>query len=117
MNGLECNCKSKTFSLKVNADFSADPVWCNFCKCNLEFEELSISSELREELSDWAAEYGNWINFEEDSLVENAIEIEKNHNKKGEVLAQKLKFELSKEYTVSFEPSNLVQSYLNMKNE
>lgn len=42
---------------------SGNPIWFSRCGCNLDLDEISLSDELKEELSEWMVNYGNWINF------------------------------------------------------
>ncbi|MEK1831424.1 hypothetical protein AAAC51_28525 [Priestia megaterium] len=41
-----------------------------------------MSNILQEELECWVSDYGDWIDFGNDSLKEKGIEMENEHNKK-----------------------------------
>ncbi|MDF2053279.1 hypothetical protein Q8G31_29310 [Priestia megaterium] len=73
-------CKHNTY--KLEADFSADPIWCNDCGKNLDLEEFPLSENLKGELEEWINDCGNWIDFDTDSLRGNGIEMETEYNKK-----------------------------------
>jgi hypothetical protein len=34
------------FDLKLEADFSPDPLWCKKCGCNLDIDEFPLSNEI-----------------------------------------------------------------------
>ena len=99
-----CKCKF-TNSFKLEADFSADPIWCNVCGWNLDIEEFPISDKLQEELFEWEKEYGKWIDLETDSLKENGLKLQENHNKKGLQLFQEVRKQLEQQYQIIFVPS------------
>lgn len=61
---MNCCCDSGiTNDLKIEGDIGADPIWCNRCGCNLDIEDVPVSNELAEELSEWARSYGTWIDW------------------------------------------------------
>lgn len=99
-----CKCKF-TNSFKLQADFLADPIWCNICGWNLDIEEFPLSDNLKKELLEWVSEYGKWIDLEKDSLKESGIKLQENHNEKGLQLFQKVKKELGEKYPIIFVPS------------
>lgn len=80
------NCKHS--SLKMEADFSADPLWCSECGYNLDIDDFSISDELKKELINWVLAYKQ-VSMEE-------------HNKIGGLLAERVKEELGKDFHVTF---------------
>lgn len=48
---LENLCKCEfTNSFKIEADFGADPIWCNQCGWNLDIEEFPLTDNLKVEL-------------------------------------------------------------------
>jgi hypothetical protein len=49
--------KCKHPNYKIEADFSADPIWCNVCGENLDIDDFQISEELKDELFDWIKGY------------------------------------------------------------
>ncbi|WP_352231216.1 hypothetical protein [Peribacillus sp. SI8-4] len=75
-------------SLKVEADFSADPIWCNVCGFNLDMDDFPLSEELKEELFNWVQ------NYKEIPIDE--------HNKMGTDLTAKVKEELGRDYPIIF---------------
>jgi len=99
-----CKCKF-TNSFKLEADFSADPIWCNVCGWNLDIEEFPISDKIQEELFEWVNEYSKWIDLETDSLKENGLKLQENHNKKGLQLFQEVRKQLEQQYQIIFVPS------------
>jgi hypothetical protein len=99
-----CNCKI-TNSFKFEADFSADPIWCNVCGWNLDIEDFPLSDKLQEELIEWVKEYGKWIDLETDTLIENGLNLVENHNEKGLQLFQEVKKQLGEKYPIVFVPS------------
>ncbi|MFC0234890.1 hypothetical protein ACFFJJ_01100 [Fictibacillus phosphorivorans] len=103
----------KIYELKLEADVNTDPVWCNRCGCNLELDELPISLDLKEELQNWTMVYGEWIDWANDRIRENGVELETEHNQLGQTLSAKIQKELGDTYTVSFSPSRSARHYLN----
>ncbi|KHE73188.1 hypothetical protein [Halobacillus sp. BBL2006] len=104
---MRCLCENNdTFDLKVEGDVDTDPIWCNQCGCNLDIEEVPISENLKDEIIKWAMQYGKWIEWSTDTLRSNAIELESEHNKLGQVLTEKVKKELGARYMISFLPSS-----------
>ncbi|MFF2596799.1 hypothetical protein ACFVSZ_25900 [Priestia megaterium] len=89
-------CKHNTY--KLEADFSADPIWCNNCGENLDLEE-------------WTDDYGNWIDFDTDSLRENGMETETEYNRKGQQLFEEVKKQLGTDYPIVFVPSKSGELY------
>ncbi|MEC1375629.1 hypothetical protein P9D39_15110 [Heyndrickxia oleronia] len=101
-----CKCNF-TSSFKLEADFSADPIWCNICGWNLDIEEFPLSDNLMKELMEWVLVYGNWIDLETDSLKENGLKLQENYNEKGLQLWKKVKKELGDKGQIIFVPSEL----------
>ncbi|SMQ85035.1 hypothetical protein SAMN05444673_6332 [Bacillus sp. OV166] len=99
-----CKCEF-TNSFKLEADLVADPIWCNVCGWNLEIEDFPLSDKLREELLQWVSEYGKWIDLETDSLKENGLKQQENHNEKGLQLFQEVKKQLGEKYPIIFVPT------------
>ncbi|WP_416151778.1 hypothetical protein ACM26V_03500 [Salipaludibacillus sp. HK11] len=99
------------YHLKVEADFSADPIWCIKCGCNLDIRLFSISNELIKELKNWILKYGEWIDMEDDTLVSNGVELEAQHNRIGRELTERVKKELGEGYDVIFSPSTFASNY------
>ena len=109
---MECFCDEEvTYSLKIEGDVGADPIWCNECMCNLELEDLSISDELKSRLWKWMRAYGTWIDWEKDKIVPNGIELEAEHNQQGEKLTEKVKREIDGKYKIRFSASTMARSY------
>lgn len=99
----EKNCKHTSY--KFEADFAADPIWCNECGENFDIEEFPLTDELQEKLMQWISEYGKWIDLETDSLTENGLKLVENHNEKGIQLFQEVKKQLGEQYPIVFVPS------------
>ena len=112
MYQTECKCVKPTNSLRLEADFSADPIWCDICNWNLDLIALPLSIELEEEMRQWTLEWGKWINWNTDQLVTNAVLLEKAHNEWGLKLFHKIKSELGNMFYLKFSPSNSVEAYL-----
>jgi len=110
-----CKCKF-TNSFKLEADFSADPIWCNVCGWNLDIEDFPLSDNLQKELWEWVLEYGKWIDLEKDSLKENGFKLEDDHNEKGLQLFKEVKIQLGENFPIVFVPSKSAQLYNNLKN-
>jgi hypothetical protein len=84
---LENLCKCEfTNSLKIEADFGGDPIWCNQCGWNLDIEDFPLTDDLKVELDQWNSLYKK-ISINE-------------HNSIGEHLTEKVKEELGNEYTI-----------------
>lgn len=112
---MHCICESKeTFNVKLEGEVSADPIWCNQCGCNIDMEEVPISDDLKEELMNWAIQYGEWINWEMDTLCSGGSKLEKEHNKFGQQLTEKVKKELGTKYKISFSPSSSAKMYASL---
>ncbi|MCV9884973.1 hypothetical protein [Metabacillus halosaccharovorans] len=60
----------------------------------MDIEEIPISHEVKEELLKWGMRYGEWIDWNTDTLYPNGIELEDKHNKIGQQLTEKVKNEL-----------------------
>lgn len=109
---MKCFCEQKeTYYLKVEGDVGADPIWCYTCGCNLDFEEVPLSKELKGELMHWIMQYGEWIDWDRDKLVPDGIKLEEEHNKIGKALTEKVKEELGEGYQVTFSPATMAKSY------
>lgn len=111
---MECLCEQKeTYELKVEGDVGADPIWCNQCGCNLDIDDLPISDTLTNELIEWVNRYGEWIDWDEDKLLPNGIELEEEHNKQGLTLTEEAEKELEGKYRIKFSPSTMARMYAN----
>ncbi|WP_235991659.1 hypothetical protein [Metabacillus schmidteae] len=97
--------------MKIEGDVGADPIWCNKCGCNIDMEDLPVSVELADELSEWALKYGEWIDWDKDRLRNKGIEIEEEFNKLGVVLAERVKQEIGNNYKIKFFPSTSARLY------
>ncbi|WP_397538674.1 hypothetical protein [Rummeliibacillus pycnus] len=97
------NCKHTSY--KFEADFVADPIWCKDCGVNFDIEDFTLSDKLQEELREWGSEYGKWIDLETDSLKEDGLILEENHNEKGLQLFHEVKKQLGEKYPIVFVPS------------
>lgn len=107
-----CFCKKQTKLLRMEADFSADPIWCDVCNSNLDLFTLPLSINLKEELLKWVIGYEQWLDFNTDKLVDNAVELQKVHNEWGLKLFFKVETELGNQYCIRFSPSTSVETYL-----
>ena len=112
MYETECKCVTPTNSLRLEADFSADPIWCDICNWNLDLNTLPLSIDLKEESMRWTFEYGKWINWNTDQLIADAVQLEKAHNERGLKLFHLIKSELGNKFYLKFSPSNSVEAYL-----
>lgn len=109
---LKRNCEHTSY--KLEADFTADPIWCKDCGENLDIEEFPISDKLQGILIKWVLEYGKWIDIETDTLNENGLKLEESHNQKGLQLLHDLKNELGEKYPIIFVPSKSGHQYKNL---
>ncbi|QOV10217.1 hypothetical protein [Viridibacillus arvi] len=107
-----CSC-NKIYNLKVEADIGADPIWCNKCYSNFDIEDVPISIKLKVELQEWILQYGKWIDWKNDGIVPNGVELEEIHNKEGLILTEKVQKELAGKYKVSFSPSTFAKRNVN----
>ncbi|MGX9134357.1 hypothetical protein ACWV26_08250 [Rummeliibacillus sp. JY-2-4R] len=82
-----CQCEY-TNSLKLEADYCADPIWCNNCGWNLDIDDFPLSDELQEELFQWTLQYKKMPKDK--------------HNKMGLNLTEKVKTELGSDFTIVF---------------
>lgn len=98
-----CSCKQFK-KLKVEADFSADPLWCAKCYMNLDIEDFSLSESLLKALFEWIGDYGTWIDWETDGVVAGGVALEAAHNERGVVLTELVKQQLS-QFDIVFSPS------------
>lgn len=109
---MYCFCENKkTHTLKLEGDVGADPIWCNQCGCNLNVEDAPISNELKRALILWAGEYGAWIDWNKDCLIQNGIELEDRFNETGYILTEQLKRECGESYKVTYSPSSSARHY------
>lgn len=104
-------CKERIKYLKVEADFSADPLWCNKCYGNLELDDFPLSKTLKTELLEWVAAYGTWIEWETDGIVAGGVIMEAQHNVRGAELTKQVKRELEGQYEVVFSPSTFAKRH------
>ena len=98
-----CACQ-KLKTVKVEADISADPLWCAKCFANLDSDGFSLSSALRQDLFEWVRNYGTWIDWETEGVVVGGIALEAAHNTRGAELTELVKHELP-QFDVVFSPS------------
>ncbi|QDQ01855.1 hypothetical protein FOH38_15925 [Lysinibacillus fusiformis] len=107
-----CRC-NKTYDLKVEGDIAADAIWCNKCYSNFDIEYVPLSIKLKAELMEWILQYGKWIDWENDGIFPNGVELEEKHNNEGLKLTEKVKKELAGKYKVSFSPSTFAKRHAN----
>ncbi|KAB8137831.1 hypothetical protein F9U64_07810 [Gracilibacillus oryzae] len=107
-----CRCKKITV-IKLEADIGADPLWCFHCGINLDLEDFPISDRLKKELMAWTLGYGEWIDWDNDRLLQGAVEKEKQFNLLGEEFLYKLKTELSLNMEIAYSRANTVDLYQN----
>lgn len=96
--------------LKVEADFSAEPLWCAECSYNINSECFALSQALLTELYEWIYDYGMWIDFETDKVVTNGVALEAAHNARGAELTELVKQQLP-QYDIVFSPSTYAVRY------
>lgn len=112
---IDSCCCNETYDLKVEADIGADAIWCNKCFSNFEIAYIPISIELKSKLMQWISTYGEWIDWDNDGIHPNGIELEEEHNKQGLKLTEKVKKELEGKYKVTFSPSTFAKTQANKK--
>lgn len=103
-----CGCQ-KIKQLKVEADISADPLWCARCYSNLNLEDFKIPNGLKQELQRWIYDYGTWIDWENDGIVPGGVLLEEQHNVRGIALTEKVKQVLEGQYEIVFSPSTFAK--------
>ncbi|WP_453996242.1 hypothetical protein [Bacillus nitroreducens] len=96
---------------KVEGDVGADPIWCGNCDCNVDLENITISNGLKKEFIKWARRYGEWIDWVQDQLNPNGIEMEREHNKQGAILTEKIQKELQGTYKIKYTSSTMASMY------
>lgn len=105
--------EEKTFNLKVEGDVGAEAIWCDECHSNLDIYDVPISKSLKLQLTMWAQQYGDWMDWDKDLLLPNGVQLENEHNKIGESLTLAVRNEFGKEYNVRFSPSSSARMYAN----
>ncbi|HWO76925.1 MAG TPA: hypothetical protein VNM69_13700 [Bacillus sp. (in: firmicutes)] len=96
-----CFC-DETFEILVEAEVSADPIWCNKCKANLDLDELPISEELKAELYEWNSTFSNHLaSHNYNGITQSFSEW---LNASGENLTKKLSAELTNTYVIQYHP-------------
>ncbi|TWT09389.1 hypothetical protein FQV28_06470 [Planomicrobium sp. CPCC 101079] len=111
---MKCLCvQDFKCEIKIEADVAADPFWCTCCNLNLDLENFPISSSLLNSLEEWTMRYGEWIDWERDRLLPNALLLEQQHNIAGKLLTEKVKKELGEYYTFIFSPSTMASYFSN----
>lgn len=112
---MECSfCEEeKTFNLKVGGDVGAEAIWCDECYCNLEICDMPISKNLKVQLIMWDQQYGEWMDWNKDSLLPNGLQLENEHNRIGELLTVAVRHEFGEKYKVRFSPSPSARMYAN----
>lgn len=60
---------------------------------------------------EWVYKYGEWIDWSNDEIFPNGIELEEEHNKQGLALTEEVRKELVGKYIVSFSPSTHARSH------
>ena len=76
-------CNKPLLTLLIEGDFGADPLWCGQCLANLELEDIPLSEALLTELTTWMCDFGEWIDIENDSIIEGAEHLAQAHDKQG----------------------------------
>jgi hypothetical protein len=100
-----CFC-DETFHILVEAEVSADPLWCNTCKANLDLDELPISEEVKAELHEWNTTFDNHLaSHHYNGITPSFAE---SLNADGEKLAKKLSEELANTYKIEYHPYKLI---------
>lgn len=110
---MHCFCQEDEdiMYFKIEGDFGTDAIWCDDCSSNLDIEEIPMSQPLKDKLTKWARQYGIWIDWEQDQLRENGIQMEDDHNKLGQLLTEEVQQELGLKYKVRFSPSTSATVY------
>lgn len=106
-----CRRCEKNKQIRVEADISADPLWCGRCLSNLDMDNFTISIALKRELQAWVNDYGTWIDWGNDGIMPNGVLLEQQHNELGALLTAKVKLALDGQYQVVFSPSTFAMKY------
>ena len=105
-----CRCQ-KIKQVKVEADISADPLWCGRCFANLDIDHFALPTELKQELQAWIDDYGKWIDWENDGIVQGGVLMDQQHNERGALLTVEVKIALRDQYDVVFSPSTFAKEH------
>ncbi|MER1998211.1 MAG: hypothetical protein ABS882_00435 [Lysinibacillus sp.] len=101
MQACECQQIKK---MKVEAAYSAEPLWSAECFTNLGSYRFSLTESLVTALYEWIGDYGTWIDWNTDGVVAGGVELEAVHNKRGAELAELVKQQLP-QFDIVFSPS------------
>lgn len=99
-----CFCEKETTAVYIQGDF-ADPLWCYTCNANLEICQIA-SIELARQFHHWNAQYGEWIQWENEDAPYNAEQVKKvnRFNEEGKRLTALLQLEKDATCTIRYEP-------------
>ncbi|MFP3125632.1 hypothetical protein OH784_23390 [Ectobacillus funiculus] len=86
---------------KLEADFSADPIWCAECSYNFDLDDFPVSEGLKKELIRWAVAFQEVVDLYGSAPRQDAV---KAHNDWGRLLTAQVKSELGDGYKVIFHP-------------
>lgn len=90
---------------KIEADFSADPIWCAKCSWNFDLDDFPLSEGLKKELIRWVLAFEKVVDLHGDCLKDTAFyQRVKNHNDWGEILTARVREELGDGYPIVFKP-------------
>lgn len=104
-----CECTTVK-TVKVEADFGADALWCGVCLANIESTHFSLTEHVITALDEWISDYGEWIDLETDAVVVGGVALEARHNERGAALTELVKQQLP-QYHIVFSPSTYAVRY------
>ena len=87
----------------------ADPTWCAVCQYNIEMDEFVISDQLKRDFHEWVRRFGEWIEWDTDTLAVGWEIKMKRHNREGDLLSKRLQEELGEAYEIEFIPANTIE--------
>ncbi|WP_096187792.1 hypothetical protein [Evansella halocellulosilytica] len=99
------HCETEVDEVLMEADYGADPFWCQECLGNLDLEDFPLDEHIKVMLLEWTLEYGSFIDFVKNKYVENGRDMEKAFNEKGQLLKNMVEYELGNEMSITFKPS------------
>ena len=95
----------------MEADVFALPIWCDECLYNLALDHFPLPEVLQDELVAWIHDYGKWIDWSTDEIIPGGVQLEQQHNERGEMLAEQMKAVLEGKYMVRFVPSTFARRH------
>ena len=72
-------------------------------------DEFAISDQLKRDFHEWVSRFGEWIDWDTDTLAKGwEIKVEQ-HNREGDLLSKRLQVALGEAYEIEFTPSDTIE--------